>query len=555
MIPAGRYLMFGRTGVGKSSLINTISQSTLSSTDTAYSCTKTISKYQFETPSGYYEIWDSPGFCEDENPETDKNYFLTLRNFLGKQANDSELQISLILTVRLGAKRIRSEDFEVVRYLARIVQLHRMPVYFVATGADFLGGMLLRQNLDLSRVQYITMLDAELLSITNQRLCANGFHAAYAVDNINGYWMASWKPITFSLDNPASFSSYEAIIGHSENYIRNWIQYAGHDPEVLLNRQLTDLLNARIYNLTNTLDCSKKLPDLVSIGPYGLNRKVPYLRIETSTLSADIDCINTQIQGMAAINISSTRHIEEKSLNIIRDFEHFSNVARILFSENGGTKSSAEYLIVLFTARKIIQELHFIALRQKLIILKSQILARRIRVFGDLLQAVFAKAIDMYLVAEIVDFIAITLDVQDANRAEKVCLHLQNTTCLLYMATFLAEWVCFPGLPSTPSLSTGHAEMKQVCDWLDKNACMTGSASLLANKLKVRDIEGLRLLVKKVPECSTLFFMEINRCLRSDRWLVSANQLCTLPRTSDSVYDYWSEDVPWDPDAICVEID
>ena len=52
MLPAGNYLLFGRTGVGKSSIINTLAQASLANIDNARVCTQQISSYRFDSPGG-----------------------------------------------------------------------------------------------------------------------------------------------------------------------------------------------------------------------------------------------------------------------------------------------------------------------------------------------------------------------------------------------------------------------------------------------------------------------------------------------------------------------
>ena len=52
MISAGTYLLFGRTGVGKSSVINTLAQDSLANVNNARVCTYDISSYRFDSPGG-----------------------------------------------------------------------------------------------------------------------------------------------------------------------------------------------------------------------------------------------------------------------------------------------------------------------------------------------------------------------------------------------------------------------------------------------------------------------------------------------------------------------
>jgi GTP-binding protein EngB required for normal cell division len=251
MIPPGKYLLFGRTGVGKSSLINTIAQAELASTNTTYICTRYIQPYAFDTPFGSYVLYDSPGFCDDDDPKTDENYFKAILDFL-QSSISAESEISILFVLRIDGTRIRSEDFDVVKYLARLLGKFDIPLTLVATWSDFgKGGDFVRSQLDRLRLQRLIMLDAAVLENSSLTKCANGFQGSFAVDNNTGVWLSSCKPISLRIDPLLqSSSAFENLIGHSKGFIFNWIKASGRDPEQLANFGITHLIDNRIYNLT-----------------------------------------------------------------------------------------------------------------------------------------------------------------------------------------------------------------------------------------------------------------------------------------------------------------
>ena len=231
MIPAGSYLLFGRTGVGKSSIVNTVAQASLAPVDNTHSCTKGIDTYVFNTPDGRYEIYDSPGLCEDDTSMTDERYVAALDAFLS-DADMQGLDITIALVVRSENQRIRSEDHDVTKYLAKLLSCHpKTPVIFIATWANFFDGKeRVGRSLDQLRVQYLLMLDKELLIASKRELCIQGFSGSYAVNNSLGIWFASWHSYCIDSTPRDSYYYLENIVGHPVTFISEWIESTGHDP-------------------------------------------------------------------------------------------------------------------------------------------------------------------------------------------------------------------------------------------------------------------------------------------------------------------------------------
>ncbi len=524
MIPAGKYILFGRTGIGKSSLINTISQSSLSVTDNAYSCTKSIAKYQFQTPAGLFEIWDSPGFCEDENPDTDKKYYNVLCNFFDYMIPIGE-QYSIILTVRLGAKRIKSEDFEIVRYLAMLVRQYQLSVFLVATWADFsAGGEQVRELLDTARIQYISMLDSELLCSTLRQVCASPFHGSYAVDNISGTWLSSWHKIISPVHNTKSYKDYEGIIGHTEIFIRNWIHLAGHSTDSVLSMELANLLNARILNLTRQGGIvTKNLPDFVSVFPSPNAKVIPWLRVNDDALAIELNSIQKRISQ--AFNFETTKNLHIRKVNLDSDLSFYIRLLRPSFSSRGGNKLTCSYMVALLAGRQMLLAFNIIIARRNIITLDSQTLTKRIAIFREILVITLQRLENGYLANELLGCLSVTLDIPTHHDFEVVALHLQNSSGLLYAITLIAERVCYAGHSCIPSISRWSLGLRDVADWIEENACPFSYISLIPKMLREGNLDAIEELALTSPICISALLLEITRCLKNNPWLISQGQM------------------------------
>jgi predicted GTPase len=61
-----KFLLVGRTGVGKSSFINAAFGSYIAETSEYEACTKIVEHYAYKTPLGDVSLIDTPGLAEDD---------------------------------------------------------------------------------------------------------------------------------------------------------------------------------------------------------------------------------------------------------------------------------------------------------------------------------------------------------------------------------------------------------------------------------------------------------------------------------------------------------
>lgn len=548
MIPAGNYLLIGRSGVGKSSLINTVAQSNIVNTDNAYACTQRISSHSFETPAGNYVFYDSPGFCEDDNPETDKAYYCALRRHISAKLNEG-IEITLLLVVKSGSKRIRSEDFEVVKYLGRLVTKYQMPVAFVATWADFgSGGDVVRNHLDQLRLQYLSMLDATVLKATHKRLCAGGFDGAYIVDNNSGAWMSSFKSLMdWRIDSPPDSShGYGAIIGHSDEFVREWIAAAGHDLEDLVRISATNLIDSRIYNLTRyPFNVNSEVLDLVSVSPLRLKCYFPgslAFTVESgSALEYAIDSVHYKIYDL--FRIRSTRWANKKLGDLPCNYQAcISDLLPIALSA-GFDETKCKYLVSLYAAREICLGLYQIAGARKISILAPQKLVDRISVFGEMLVKLLEAPGDLYLVQDLIPLAKAALFLPALHDFDILTEHLKNISGLFYLATVFAEWACFPRSRSATIYECWFPHMKDVMDWLKEEGILDSHSDLLTQdfSLDVNSHTASEFIdyASNLPQCMpALVDYVLLRLRENPYWIVSAGKKKEIWTTQEKI---WAE--------------
>ena len=539
MIPAGTYLLFGRTGVGKSSVINTLAQDSLANVNNARVCTYEISSYRFDSPGGSYLLYDSPGFCDDDNPRTDSRYLSLIKFFLDQNFSESH-DISILFTVRIGSTRVRSEDFEVVKYLAELLTRFRIPIVFVATWADFsLGGEIVRSQLDKARIQYLAMLDKALLSITNQTMCANGFNGAYAVDNTSGIWLNSCNSIRVDLTHTSVPSAYEEIVGHKFSFILDWIHAAGHSFEFLVNKRKISLFVSRIENLTRLPRpeavsvikslTDRVLPDFVSSANFECT---PYYSFdlcrEDFILVDKLDSILLELTH--AFRIQSVNEIPEPKYLSISINLFTVKIGRILSAHRIRDEISA-CIAINYAAREMIKSL-YIALNCE----KPQYKFHVLEIMSNFrisLAYLFGIIDNAFLSAEILTFLDATFSIDETSlhKPDALFYHFQNCLEILYLASVYAEWVCFPRSNIDLSDEPGKKYWEldpDIFHWSNSVCKLYGYSRLMLETFMTRDWYSIYNLSQENSQCMPSFLEDITKKLTGDSLLVSESKILEL---------------------------
>ena len=98
------FMLIGRTGVGKSSFINTAFGVNTASISHYESCTKVVKHYSKSSQWGEFCLFDTPGLCEDNDVLDDK--------YLGLIRNDKSIphNVTVIYVTVLNDTRFRREE-------------------------------------------------------------------------------------------------------------------------------------------------------------------------------------------------------------------------------------------------------------------------------------------------------------------------------------------------------------------------------------------------------------------------------------------------------------
>ncbi|WP_341328415.1 GTPase [Methylotuvimicrobium sp. KM2] len=106
-----RFLLVGKTGVGKSSFVNASFGVELARCNRYEACTKLAETYSHGTEYGPLCLIDTPGLADDCR-ETDFKYLKIIREFIAENPIDTALFLS-----RLDDTRFRAEDKETLRLI------------------------------------------------------------------------------------------------------------------------------------------------------------------------------------------------------------------------------------------------------------------------------------------------------------------------------------------------------------------------------------------------------------------------------------------------------
>jgi GTP-binding protein EngB required for normal cell division len=557
MIPAGNYLLIGRTGVGKSSLINTLAQASLAAVDYSYACTKAIASYAFDTPAGSYVLHDSPGFCEDDNPETDADYFSKIKDFIDGKTIES-CDISLLFTIRLGSTRVRSEDHKVVEYLAELLLRFRLPVVLVATWADFTSSdQSVRRQLDLARIQYLAMIDKSLLELSDKKLCAAGFDGAYAVDNVSAAWMSSWKPLILKSNNFSALASYEAEVGHPVAFISNWISAGDSDSSALVTANKLNLLAARIENLTSyPFRTDVLLPDFLVVKPTGSSSQidqgeftqkvdsgecsykgfVPYIYIDDDDLLSSIDelgCVSIKkffgIQSLDAVELVLRR--------LSQSHAECCTLLRPIASTRGLSGHMCRHLVSLYAVKGILEDLYIILSQvevsrlQHLTSSGAFLLEERIASFGTLLSSLYSLVGKAYLLDESIAFVEAGFHPPPFYQFGHVKKHFLNCIVILYVSVVFAEWALFPRPIEVFRDHYWPIYADDILAWITSSSPLYGYSELALNAFRSADWRAIVMLAMDCPGSMSCFLEDITRSLTRGPLLISESSFRALSET------------------------
>lgn len=544
MIPAGNYLLFGRTGVGKSSLINTIAQAPLAPIDSANVCTQDITAYSFETPTGGYVLYDSPGLCEDDDPKTDCAYLSKIKSFLNHEIIKA-CDISLLFVIRLGSKRVRSEDHEVVKYLVELIMRFKLPVVLVATWADFTrGGESVRSQLDLARIQYISMIDKTLLCLSGKSLSATGFDGAYAVDNVSAAWLLSWKPVRLKRKYLPSLESYEAEVGHPVTYILDWISSAHCDPRALVAAKKLDLLAARIENLTKfPFQQDLLLLDFVSVSLPRPSPKtnfievthadfVPYIYLDDANLLSGIESSRGSINKMFRV-----RSLDAGSVilrNLCESHAQCCTLLRPIASSRGLSGQMCSHLVSIYAAKTILEGLYICLNRADVVLFRDRtrsgdfLLEERMATFGSLLCSLFSFVDQAYLLGEVKAFIGASFFSPRLYQFGQVKKHFLNCMEILYLSVIFAEWALVPRPIKDFKDEYWSIDSEDAAEWIETSFPLYGYSELVLRVFKTGDWRKIVDLAMDCPNSMPIFLEDITRALSLKPLLVSERVIQSL---------------------------
>ena len=109
------YLVLGKTGVGKSSFINTTYGEYIAETSQYEACTDVVKHYARNTPWGDLCLIDTPGFAEGDT-ERDEHYLRLIKQDVDFRNLESAIWVS-----RLDATRFYADERRAIRSVTRVL--------------------------------------------------------------------------------------------------------------------------------------------------------------------------------------------------------------------------------------------------------------------------------------------------------------------------------------------------------------------------------------------------------------------------------------------------
>ncbi|MEG4915965.1 GTPase [Microcoleus sp. B7-D4] len=190
-----KFLLVGRTGVGKSSFINAAFGSYIAETSEYEACTKIVEHYAYKTPLGDVSLIDTPGLAEDDEA-CDEAYLSLVR----AKVNLAQIHASIYVS-RLNETRFRPDEKRTLRLLTNRLgaSIWNRSILVLTFAASVPNDQ--REIFAEKRSQQIFEFIQNLTQEQDIDKTFQGFEQTWLVDNIVDNWTSDGLPILSVLTN------------------------------------------------------------------------------------------------------------------------------------------------------------------------------------------------------------------------------------------------------------------------------------------------------------------------------------------------------------------
>ncbi|PSB06643.1 hypothetical protein C7B69_24090 [filamentous cyanobacterium Phorm 46] len=184
-----KFLLVGRTGVGKSSFINAAFGSYIAETSEYEACTKIVEHYAYKTPLGDVSLIDTPGLAEDDEA-CDEAYLSLVR----AKVNLAQIYATIYVS-RLNETRFRPDEKRTLRLLTNRLgaSIWNRSILVLTFAASIPNHQL--EIVAEKRSQQIFEFIQNLTKEQDIDKIFQGFEQTWLVDNIVDNWTSDGLPI------------------------------------------------------------------------------------------------------------------------------------------------------------------------------------------------------------------------------------------------------------------------------------------------------------------------------------------------------------------------
>ncbi|KAB8316593.1 hypothetical protein SD81_025825 [Tolypothrix campylonemoides VB511288] len=184
-----RFLVVGRTGVGKSSFVNSVFGKYITETSRYEACTKIIQHHVYSSPQGDICLIDTPGLAEDDI-ECDKKYL----DLIKASVDFTKIDV-LIYVSRLDETRFRPDEKRTICLLTeKLGALIWNKAWLIFTFAASVPNEN-RHEASINRKEQIENFVKAITSEYGLNPPFQGFQVKLRVDNTSKSWASKSIPI------------------------------------------------------------------------------------------------------------------------------------------------------------------------------------------------------------------------------------------------------------------------------------------------------------------------------------------------------------------------